>query len=309
MKKPVIIDCDPGHDDAVALLMAFAGDMLEVKAVITVGGSQTGEKTLNNALRVLSYAGITCVPVAAGAGNPLIRELQIAPEIYGKSGLDGSELPPPVFEPSPKGAMQLMEESILASDEKITLVSTGPLTNIAALFLTVPEIKEKIERITLTGGSAVGGNRTPAAEFNILVDPEAAVIVFQSGIPITMCGLDVTNKAKIFDHEIEEIHRQGGNVAIMAAELLDFYAKFYKTFNFGGSPLHAPCTVACLIDPTLLVTKRLHVAIETRGEFTTGTTVVDIYGVTGKKPNVDVAFDIDRQRFIALLHNSLKKYT
>ncbi|RQD70284.1 MAG: pyrimidine-specific ribonucleoside hydrolase RihA [Tindallia sp. MSAO_Bac2] len=308
MKKPIIMDCDPGHDDALALLLAFASDELDVKAVTTVGGNQTSEKTLNNAMRVLSYAGITDVPVAPGASQPLIRELQIAPEVHGESGLEGPELPEPTFEAYDKSAIELMEEVIMASEEKITLVPTGPLTNIATLLLTVPEAKDRIERISLMGGSAVGGNWTPAAEFNILVDPEAADVVFQSGIPITMCGLDVTHQAQIYDDEIESIRSQGGKVSVMVAELLDFFAKFHKQLGFEGSPLHDPCAVAWLIKPELFTSRHLHVDIETRGEFTSGATVVDYRGVTGKHPNTDVVYDVDRKAFIQLLMDSFKKY-
>ncbi|SFH52314.1 pyrimidine-specific ribonucleoside hydrolase [Tindallia magadiensis] len=308
MKKPVIIDCDPGHDDAIALLLAIASEELEVRAVTTVGGNQTSEKTLNNAMRILSFAGVREIPVAPGASQPLVRELQIAPEVHGESGLEGPHLPEPNFKPYGKGAIELMEEIIMTSKDKIVLIPTGPLTNIATLLLTVPEVKDRIERISLMGGSAVGGNWTPAAEFNILVDPEAADVVFKSGIPITMSGLDVTHKAQIYDEEIESIRLQGGKVSVMVAELLDFFAKFHKEMGFEGSPLHDPCAVAWLIKPDIFTTKHLHVDIETKGEFTTGATVVDYRGVTGKSPNTEVIYDVDREAFIKLLMDSLKKY-
>ena len=308
MRKPIIMDCDPGHDDAIALLMAFASDQLEVKAVTTVGGNQTSGKTLRNAMKVLSFAGITHVPVAAGASKPLVRELEIAPEVHGDSGLDGPELPEPTFEASPLSALALMEKVISESPEPVTLVPTGPLTNIATLLIAAPHLKHKIQRISLMGGSAVGGNWTPAAEFNIMVDPEAAEIVFESGIPITMCGLDVTHKAQIFDEEIEDIRLQGGKVAVMVAELLDFFAKFHQEMGFEGSPLHDPCAVAWLIKPELFTSKNLHVDIETCGEHTDGATVVDIHGITGKEKQVDVVFDVDRRAFIQLLNDSLQYY-
>ncbi|MEN1759838.1 pyrimidine-specific ribonucleoside hydrolase RihA [Anoxynatronum sibiricum] len=308
MKKPILMDCDPGHDDAIALLMAFASDQLDVLAVTTVGGNQTSEKTLQNALKVLSFAGVTHVPVAAGASQPLVRELEIAPEVHGESGLDGPVLPEPRFAPSDKTAIELMEDVIMNCQEKVTLVPTGPLTNIASLLIAAPQVKERIQRISLMGGSAVGGNWTPAAEFNIMVDPEAADVVFQSGIPITMCGLDVTHKAQIFDHEIEHIRQQGGKVAVMVAELLDFFAKFHQEMGFEGSPLHDPCAVAWLIDPTLFTSQHVRVDIETCGELTDGATVVDLRGINGREKNVDVVYDIDRERFIQLLYDSLKKY-
>lgn len=308
MKKPIIMDCDPGHDDAIALLMAFASDQLEVKAVTTVGGNQTSGKTLKNAMKILSFAGVNHVPVAPGASKPLVRELEIAPEVHGDSGLDGPELPEPTFSPSPLSALELMEKVIGESQQPITLVPTGPLTNIARLLIAAPHLKHKIERISMMGGSAVGGNWTPAAEFNIMVDPEAAQIVFESGIPITMCGLDVTHKAQIFDHEIEELRKQGGKVAVMVAELLDFFAKFHQKMGFEGCPLHDPCAVAWLINPQLFTSKKLHVDIETCGEYTDGATVVDIHGITGKEKQVDVVFDVDRKAFIKLLQDTMHYY-
>ncbi len=309
MKIPIIMDCDPGHDDAIAMIMALASEKLEVKAVTTVSGNQTSEKTLHNALKILSFVGFRDIPVAAGASRPLVRDLEIAPQVHGDSGLDGPELPEPDFSASEKSAVELMQEIIMSSPEKITLVPTGPLTNIASLLITAPEVKENIERISLMGGAAVGGNWTPAAEFNIMVDPEAADIVFRSGIPITMCGLDVTHKAQIFDDEIEEIRQMGGRVPVMVAELFDFFARFHKTLGFEGSPLHDPCAVAWLIDPGMFSSEHLHVDIETCGEYTDGATVVDIRGVTGRKKNVDVVFDVDRERFVQLLYRSLQQYS
>lgn len=307
MRKKVIIDCDPGHDDAIALLLAFASDKLDVKAVTIVAGNQTQEKTLNNALKVLSFANIK-VPVAKGDDKPLMRDLIIAPEVHGESGLDGPELPEPTLEPTDLSAIELIAKVVRESDEKITLIPTGALTNIGKFLLCYPELKEKIERISLMGGACFGGNWTPAAEFNILVDPEAADIVFKSGIPITMCGLDVTHKALIYDEDIAKIRAVGGKVAIMVAELLEFFSKFHMDTGFEGSPLHDPCAVAWVIDPTIIETKKLHVDIETTGKHTLGATVVDYYDVLKKEKNVDVAFDIDRERFVNMLVEAMKYY-
>lgn len=307
MRKPVIIDCDPGHDDAIALLLAFANDKLDVKAVTTVAGNQTIEKTFNNVLKVLSFAGINTV-VSKGAEKPLLRDLITAPEVHGDSGLDGPELPPPNFKPSSKNAVETIMEVINESNEKITIIPTGPLTNIATVLLSNPEIKAKIERIVLMGGSMIGGNWTPAAEFNILVDPEAASIVFNSGVPITMCGLDVTHKAQIYKEEVEEIRNIGNKVAIMVAELLDFYGKFHERFGFKGMPLHDPVAVAYVIDPTIVTTQSFYVEIEIKGEFTNGCTVVDYYDVLKKPKNVEVVLDIDRERFIKMLYDAMRKY-
>jgi len=307
MREPVIMDCDPGHDDAIALLLAFASDELEVKLVTTVGGNQTADKTANNALRVLSFAGID-VEVAAGASKPLMRELKTAPEVHGESGLEGPLLPEPTLKKSERNAVDAMVAVLNSSPEKVTLIPTGPLTNIATLLLTHPEVKEKIRRISLMGGSCIGGNWTPAAEFNILVDPEAASIVFNSGIPIIMCGLDVTHKAQFFEEDIVNIRNLGGKVPIMVAELMDYFKLFHMKFGFKGSPLHDPCAVAILMDPTLFTTKHCHVDIEMDGEYTTGATVVDYNNVLKKEKNVEVVFDIERERFLEVLTKALSRY-
>lgn len=307
MKKPVIIDCDPGHDDAIALLLAFASEKLDVQAVTIVAGNQTLEKTLNNALKVLSFANIE-VPVAKGFDGPLMRELIIAPQVHGESGLDGPRLPEARLNPSELSAVELIAKVLRESEERVTLISTGALTNIGRFLLCYPELKDKIERISLMGGACFGGNWTPAAEFNILVDPEAADIVFKSGVPITMCGLDVTHKALIYHEDIERIRSLGGKVAIMVAELLDFFSEFHLDTGFEGSPLHDPCAVAWVIDPSIIETKKLHVAIETKGIHTLGATVVDYYDALGKEKNVDVAFDIDREKFVDMLVEGMKYY-
>lgn len=307
MRIPVIIDCDPGHDDAIALLLAFASERLHVKAVTIVAGNQTQEKTLNNALKVLSFAGVD-VPVAKGDDKPLMRDLIIAPEVHGDSGLDGPELPESNLKAVDISAIELIAKTIRESDRKVTLIPTGALTNIAKFLLCYPELKEKIERISLMGGACFGGNWSPAAEFNILVDPEAADIVFKSGIPITMSGLDVTHKALIYDEDVERIRNVGGKVAAMVAELLDFFSKFHMDMGFKGSPLHDPCAVAWVIDPSIMTTKKLHVDIETKGEHTLGATVVDYYDVLKKEKNADVAFDIDRERFVDMLVEAMEHY-
>ncbi len=307
MRIPVIIDCDPGHDDAIALLLAFASPKLDVQAVTVVAGNQTLEKTLKNTKDLLSYAGVR-TRVAAGAEKPLLRELTIAPEVHGESGLEGPTLPPADFKEVEETAVELMREVLLRSEEKVVLIPTGPLTNVALLLLTYPELKDRIDYISLMGGACFGGNWTPAAEFNILVDPEAAKIVFESGIPIVMHGLDVTHRAQIYGDEIERIRSLEGQVPVMVAELLDFFSKYHVDFGFKGSPLHDPCAVAYVIDPTLFKVKPLHVDIETRGEFTTGATVVDYYNVTGRPANAKVAFDVDRERFIDMLVEALNSY-
>lgn len=309
MKKiPVILDCDPGHDDAIAIILACASEKLDVKAITTVGGNQTVEKTTNNALKILTFIDKD-IPVAKGADRPMRRELEIAPEVHGDSGLDGPELPEASKKALDVNAYELMAKIIEESDEKVTLVPTGPLTNIAIFLLAYPHLHEKIERISLMGGCAVGGNWTAAAEFNILVDPEAADIVFKSGIPITMAGLDVTHKAQIREKEIEKIKSQGGKVAVMVAQLLEFFIKFHKEVcGWDFAPLHDPCAVAWLINPDMFESKHLNVCIDTEGEHTTASTVTDFMGKTGRKPNVDVLLDVDIDQFVDLIINAVNHY-
>lgn len=309
MTKPVIIDCDPGHDDAIALLLALGNDKLDVRGITTVAGNQTGDKTINNALRVLSYLEIE-KEVAQGAVKPLMRDLITAAAVHGESGLEGPELPEPAFEKSKKTAVELMVEIITNSKEKVTLIPTGPLTNIGHLLLAHPEVKDNIEEIVLMGGACFGGNWTPAAEFNILVDPEAADIVYRSGIPITMCGLDVTHKAQVFKDETERIRSIGNKASNLVAELLDYFAIFHMNpnFPFEGPPLHDVCAVAYVLDPSIFVAKKHNVEIDITGELTVGATVVDYYDTTGKDKNVNVVFDLDREKFIDMLCDSLKKY-
>ncbi|MEW5816990.1 MAG: nucleoside hydrolase, partial [Spirochaetota bacterium] len=223
--KKIFIDCDPGHDDMMALMLASASDELELMGVTTVAGNQTGEKTFYNAQQILTLINARQLPLARGADKPLLRELTVAPKIHGKSGLDGAVLPKPAIEVKNIHAMDLIIRTCMESEEKIILVPTGPLTNVALSLLKAPEITKKIERIVLMGGAVYDSNITPAAEFNIYVDPEAAKIVFECGLPLTMIGLDVTNKALMTFEEIEELLKLKGPVSGIAAPLLKFFAQ------------------------------------------------------------------------------------
>lgn len=310
MALPVILDCDPGHDDAIALILALASPELDVLAVTTSAGNQTPDKTLNNALRILTLLGCDDIPVAAGAPKPLARELIIADNVHGESGLDGPKLPDPAFAPQAMTGLELMAKCLRESLEPVTLVPTGPLTNIALLLAAHPELKGKIARIVLMGGAAGAGNWTPAAEFNIYVDPEAADIVFKSGIPITMCGLDVTHKAQVMDEDIERVRAITNPVAQCVAGLLDFFMVYHRDpkWGFAGAPLHDPCTIAWLLAPELFHGVECRVDIETSGEHTVGMTVVDRYGLTGKPANALVLLGLDRPGFIDLLVTRLRAF-
>lgn len=310
MALPVILDCDPGHDDAIALILALASPELKVLAVTTSAGNQTPDKTLNNALRILTLLGRDDIPVAAGAPKPLARELIIADNVHGESGLDGPKLPDPAFAPVAMTALELMAKCLRESPEPVTLVPTGPLTNIALLLAAHPELKSKIARIVLMGGAAGPGNWTPAAEFNIYVDPEAADMVFKSGLPITMCGLDVTHQAQVMDEDIERVRAITNPVAQCVAGLLDFFMIYHRDpkWGFAGAPLHDPCTIAWLLAPALFHGVECRVDIETGGTHTSGMTVVDRYGLTGKAANALVLLGLDRAGFIDLLVTRLRAF-
>lgn len=301
-KIPIIMDCDPGHDDALALLWALSNPLLELKAVTIVSGNQTIEKTMRNALRVLTFAGATDIPVAQGAAQPLMRKLEIGGEIvHGDSGLDGPAMPEPGFAPVSMTALELLIKTLEESTEKITLVPTGPLTNIAALFLVRPDLKEKIERISLMGGGAYTGNWTPAAEYNIYIDPEAASIVFHSGVPIVMAGLDVTHQAYVTREENEVLRQKGGKIAVFAAELIDFFSKYhYEVEKLPGCTIHDACAVAYLCNPEIFTAKECHVDIEVSGRLTAGTTVCDPVNYEAKEKNATVLYGVDREKFVAL---------
>ncbi|MBA2783683.1 MAG: nucleoside hydrolase [Rubrobacteraceae bacterium] len=306
--KPVILDVDPGHDDAVALMLACGHPDLDLLAVTTVAGNVTIEKTTRNALRVLSLVGCTDVPVGVGAPEPLERPLHTAEDIHGKSGLDGpEEIPHAGFEPDESGAVALIADTLRASTEPVTLIPVGPLTNIAAFLREHPGLKDRVARISLMGGSMGLGNTTPAAEFNIYVDPEAAREVFESGLPITMSGLDVTHQAGAGPRERARL-RATGRVGHVVAGFLDFFATTYESvFGFDAPPLHDPVAVAAVLEPGLLKTRPMRVDIECESDLTRGETVCDFYGVTGMAPNAEVGVELDRERFFRLLYGALDR--
>jgi inosine-uridine nucleoside N-ribohydrolase len=298
---PIILDCDPGHDDAIALLLAVASPELELVGVTTVSGNQTLDKTTANALRVLEFAGRADIPVYAGADKPFVRERDVAAHVHGESGLDGPDLPPPARAAEQQHAVDYLADEIRRRDGKVTLVPTGPLTNIGLLFSLHPDARP--ERIVLMGGSIGEGNRTPAAEFNIWADPEAAQRVFVEGLDTTMVGLDVTHRALIKDDHTERM-RSSGRVGSMVAQLMDFYARFHKSRypDLEGSPMHDPVCIAHLIDPTLMDVRDAFVEVDCSTGPSWGRTNVDWrnrehFG----DPNARVGLDIDGDRFAELI--------
>ncbi|MCR4657965.1 MAG: nucleoside hydrolase [Lachnospiraceae bacterium] len=309
---PLILDGDPGHDDAIAWLLAQSSRMTDgicdIRAVTTVGGNVSLDKTTYNALRVCTLLGIKDVPVAKGAEHPLISELMVAPSVHGESGLDGPALPEPEIELSDLTAVELMAEVLRGSSEKVTIVSTGPMTNVASLLLSHPELRDKIEQISFMGGGIVYGNWTPAAEFNILVDPEAADVVFRSGIPLIMSGLDVTEKALILPGDVERIGALHTPVGDIVRDWLRFFYQFHKKLGYAGAPMHDPCAVMVLLHPEFFTIKDYYVQVETCGEYCRGATIADTRQSLGKEPNISVLCDLDRDRFADYLIRAVGCY-
>jgi inosine-uridine nucleoside N-ribohydrolase len=296
---PVLLDCDPGHDDAVAILLAAGRrDAIDLRAVTTVGGNAELEKVTVNARRVMTLAGLTDVPVAAGAAGPRRGELITALEVHGQSGLDGAELPEPAVELDERSAIALM-----ADRGPATVVATGPLTNVAALLEQSPGT---VSDIVWMGGSTDRGNTRPYAEFNALVDPEAAEIVFTSGKPVTMVGLNLTHQAQATPVIVERLRAIGNPAAEASIGWLTFFADTYRTvYGFEGPPVHDPCALALVIDPSLVRCVDSFVAIETEGRWTRGATVVDLHGRLGEAPNARVAMELDVPRFWDLVMEAI----
>ncbi|MFG2617149.1 nucleoside hydrolase [Streptomyces sp. NPDC048507] len=298
MPVPMIIDCDPGHDDALAIMLAAADPAVGLLAITTVAGNQTLDKTTLNARRVCTLAGITDVPIAAGCDRPLVQPLAVADDVHGASGLDGPRFAEPTVEAVDEHAVDLIHRILLAHPEPVTLVPTAPLTNIALLLTRYPDSASRIREIVLMGGSAGRGNRTPAAEFNICTDPEAADIVFRSGVPLTMCGLDVTHQALATPEIRARFEGLGTELGLVCAELLAYFASTYqRLWGMPHPPLHDPVAVARVIDPTLVGVVDANVTVELHGRYTRGATVVDLHQYTGRPVNARVATTLDADRF------------
>ncbi len=306
-KKKVIIDCDPGHDDAAAIFLAARSPELELVGITCVAGNVEVEKTSENALKLCGLAGIRDTPVAKGMALPLVGELITATHVHGQSGLDGADLPPGDLTLYPRHAVDFLIDSIMSSGGDITLIPIGPLTNIAMAILREPRITLKIPEILLMGGSMGIGNVTPSAEFNIYVDPEAAKIVFNSGVPMVMVGLDVTRKAVFTETHISEIQKHGTAVSEVMTSILHFCQEISEKLGQDqGVAMHDVCAVAAVCDPSLLTTQLMRVDIETQGEFTRGRTVCAPGFRHGKAPNVRVGIDFDVEKFFKMCIERLK---
>jgi inosine-uridine nucleoside N-ribohydrolase len=290
----LILDCDPGHDDAIALLLALASPELELVGVTTTHGNQTLEKTTDNALRVLALVDRIDVPVAMGADRPLQRELHVAAHVHGESGLDGPELPARRSEPVEQHAVDFLVEQMTP---ETVLVAVGPLTNVALA------LERGIEpaRIVLMGGAIAEGNITPAAEFNIWADPEAAQRVFHSGLDVTMIGLDVTHAALLTPAWADRF-RDTGRVGTFVADLVEFFKRYHeRTYGWDGAPIHDAVALAHAFRPGIVTTERMNVEVELESQLTRGRTVADRWHRTDREPNAHVGIDIDPEAFFELL--------
>ena len=307
--KKIILDCDPGHDDAIALLLAHGNPNIELLAVTTVVGNQTLEKVTRNALSVARIANITNVPFAAGAVRPLIRNVEVAPDIHGDSGLDGPVLPEPAIQLDKRHAIDLIIDTIMSHPPKtVTLVPTGGLTNIAMAVRKEPKIVERVKEVVLMGGGYHVGNWSAVAEFNIKIDPEAAHIVFNEKWPVTMVGLDLTHQALATPEVIEKISAIKTKPAKFVLEMLEFFGKMYKQAQgFTYPPVHDPCAVAYVINPELIKTKRVPVDIELTGTLTLGMTVADFRFPPDDSCHTQVATELDHTGFWDLIVDSLER--
>ena len=309
--KKIILDCDPGQDDAVALALAMAAkDEIEILGVTTVAGNVPLNLTQRNARIMCEMCHRSDVKVYAGAEKPMAQELVTAEHVHGKSGLDGIEIYEPSHSLEEKHAIDFIIESCLAAElNSLILVPTGPLTNIGLAIDREPDILPKIKEIVLMGGARKeAGNITPSAEFNIYVDPEAAKLVLQCGRPIVMMSLDVTHQVLTTQKRVDAIRNIDSSIGEGIAALIEFYERYdEEKYHLDGAPLHDPCTVAYLLKPELFKFKNVNVEIETGGTFTRGATVVDYWAVTDRIPNVQWAYEVDDEGFFDLLNQYLSK--
>ncbi len=298
----LLIDCDPGVDDAIALLLAFGSPELNLRGITTVGGNVPLVHTQTNARKICELAHVFNVPVFAGCGRPILRSLITAEYVHGATGLGQVNLLDPTIELSPQHGVDFLIETLLASVKPMRIATLGPLTNLAIALVKSPEIIEKIAQVVVMGGATTHGNVTPSAEFNIYCDPHAAQIVMNSGVPIVMMGLDVTHQAIATPGRLAKIRQIGDPIGTLVATLLEDYSHHdIQQYGFEGAPLHDPCVVAYLINPMLFETRKCFVEVEIQSEVTIGRTIVDWYGVSGRAPNVEVVCAVDSEGFYAML--------
>ncbi len=309
MKRKIILDCDPGHDDAIAIMLAAKNENIDLLGITVVSGNQTIEKTTRNALNVCEYLGLE-VPVYEGCGQPMIRNKpEVASDIHGESGLDGPTFATLTKQKETKHAVQYIIDTLLESNGDITIVTTGPMTNLAMAMRLCPNIIPKIQEIVSMGGAYQHGNVTPAAEFNIFTDADAAHVVFTSGRKIVMVGLDVTRKVLCYPSIIEQMGRHNNCASKLFVDLMTFFSKTQKeVYGWEGGPLHDPVTIAYLIDPIVLTLKEMYTEIDIRSVQSYGRTNCDYFNYLGKKPNSFVAIDIDVEKFWNIIEKGIQAY-
>ena len=306
---PIILDCDPGHDDAVAILLAVGSPEIELLAVTTTFGNCSMEDATRNAARVLTLAGAAHVPVARGAAVPLTADLELGNYVHGASGLDGPELPEPAAEPVDKTAVELLREVLAGAAEPVTIVATGPITNIARLLQEHPEVVRSIREVIFMGGSTERGNHTPAAEFNTYADPEALDVVLAADVPVRMVGLNLTHQALATPEVVERMRAMDHGVGRVCAEWMGFFGSSYnRIWEFEAPPVHDPCTVAALLDPDVIEWRDAFIAVELEGRWTRGATVVDLHHRYPEyQPNAKVAMRLDAKRYWDLVLTAVDK--
>ena len=307
MTIPIIIDCDPGHDDVFAIWLAAAHPEIDLLAITSVAGNGRIEHTTHNALVALTVAGVTDVPVARGADRPLEGTLTPAEWIHGANALGGPVLPTPTVELDERDALTLTADVLEASARPVVLVATGPLTNVAHLVRRRPELLPKVEKVVWMGGSTGRGNVSAYAEFNAWTDPEAVAVVLEAGLDLTMVGLNISHQALITREVRSRIAGTGTPIAAFGAELLEFFCSTYESFEgMADGPLHDPITVALLADPSVATTVRARVDVECVGTETRGATCVDLLGISDRPANATVALDLDVDRFWALIEDAVR---
>lgn len=307
MPTPVILDCDPGYDDVFAIWVAAANPAIDLRAITTVAGNGHIEHTSLNARIACTVAGISGIPIAHGAAGPLAQELKPADWIHGANALGGIDLPEPAMALDERGALGLVRDVLAEADEPVTIVATGPLTNVATVVQRHPELLARIERVVWMGGTTGRGNVSAYTEFNASTDPEAVDVVLRSGLPFTMVGLNITHQAQITREVRSRIRAIGNITSIFGAKLLERFSSTYDAFGeMPDGPLHDPVTIAMIADPQVASTVATRVDIELRGEFTRGATVVDLLELGNRPKNATVALELDVDRFWALVEDAIR---
>lgn len=305
---PVVLDCDPGHDDAIAILLALGSPSIQLLGVTTTFGNCSLVDATRNAIQVLTLAGVTDVPVAAGANGPLVGTAELGNYVHGASGLDGPAMPAPAFGADEREAVELMAELVSLSPDPVALVATGPITNVAMLVRDRPDVLANVREVVFMGGSTDRGNHTPYAEFNTYSDPEALEVVLASGLRVTMVGLNLTHQALATSQVVKRMRALDHEVGRTAADWMGFFGDSYsELWNFNAPPVHDPCTIFGLIEPTALRCVESFVAVETSGRWTRGATAVDLFGRWERKANARVAVELDAEVFWTTVLDALER--